>query len=267
MLASRGHASLPTPSQELTSRGNTPPPIANNLQGTSRVPDRKFYVQRENGREQHLSPTSLVSLIYEMKESILTPLCDTEACLVNPRGPEAACGRLSLLADEEDQVEFSQDGSMPINPPLPILQAMVGPYFSTINEYFPIWTREEFCSLMDNNYNPVHQEPDPVFAICANNLILLTLNAMTLHCRAKNVSNVFPHWNSLVDKSLTSHFLNNAKRAIAHLGPLLTPRLINLQAILSLVSRYSKVKTRDINSGKVFSSTGILFSNHLWVLL
>ncbi|KAI8288254.1 hypothetical protein K4K60_011302 [Colletotrichum sp. SAR11_57] len=130
----------------------------------------------------------------------------------------------------------THDASAIKAPPMLIVEALIEPYFESINSHLPIFTREGFRRLMDASRaeaNPAYNRP---FAICANNMVLLTLSAKALHSQAKSTSpsNLEPITES-IDVELIQSFIGNANRAMVQVEQLLSPRLVNVQALLSLV--------------------------------
>jgi hypothetical protein len=142
--------------------------------------------------------------------------------------------KIDLLMDREE--ELIKDGSAPTAPPFSVLEAMIEPYFATINPYFPIWTKEHFIRLATVSQESDYPDQDRAYVICCNNLILMTLTANSLRSRpGKQVQSKHRRKTSSIDFDLTRSFLTNAKRAIDNIELLLSPRLINVQALLSLV--------------------------------
>lgn len=140
----------------------------------------------------------------------------------------------SLLSRDNGPI---QDGCAPTIPPYSVLEAMIEPYFSTINPYFPIWTKTRFIQFSTASQHSKGLEQDRAYITCSNNLILMTLAATSLRSRsAQQAHSAHQSRSSSVDFDLTRTFLTNAKRAIKNVELLLSPHLINVQALLSLVS-------------------------------
>lgn len=139
--------------------------------------------------------------------------------------------------------ELIKDGCAPTMPPHSVLEAMIEPYFATINPYFPIWTKERFVRFAIASQHSEDPEQDRAYVMCANNLILITLTATSLRSRSvQQARSSHRSLSSSVDIDLTRTFLTNAKRAIKNIELLLSPRLINVQALLSLVSHLFRVR-------------------------
>ncbi|KAI0152106.1 hypothetical protein F4776DRAFT_669924 [Hypoxylon sp. NC0597] len=186
--------------------------------------------------ERYFNPTSLESLLYSMRDLILGPLVND-----NTRDQSArdcallAQKRFDLLVSREE--ESARNEILPTEPPISILRAMIEPYFANINPHFPIWTKESFMRIVAALQEPDGSDQDLARIVCSNNLILMTLAANLSHPpthQNKLRRSKSTHRSSSIDLDLTKGFLANAKRAIEHAELLLSPRLINVQALLSL---------------------------------
>ncbi|KAF2770101.1 putative C6 transcription factor [Teratosphaeria nubilosa] len=153
-------------------------------------------------------------------------------------GPENAClsthDRIDGFVDSKCYQCFSGPGPL-TKPPLFILECMMEPYFSNINPHFPIWNREDFQRIV-NSFRQHHASTEVGWAsiVCCNNLILMTLMADSVHSvRRRWVQPASSENMTPMTLDLIEGFLANARRATENLG-LLSPRVINLQALLSL---------------------------------
>ena len=111
--------------------------------------------------------------------------------------------------------------------------------------------------------------------ICCNSLVLMTLTAKDLWSRSHRVAHL-RHGNktSSFDSDIIQSFLKNAKRALKIIDYLVSPCLINVQALLSLVRflprepfpNYGKsVLVALLTDGniEVYSSKGAFFNRSL----
>ncbi|KAI4860984.1 hypothetical protein F4820DRAFT_435196 [Hypoxylon rubiginosum] len=188
------------------------------------------------GSERYFNPTSLESLMYDIRDLFLEPL-------VNGGSESQSVRECALLAQHklDDLVyrndEIVRNGAPPTAPPISILKAMIEPYFATVNPHFPIWTEESFMRIATALQETNHVNQDLGLVVCSNNLILMTL--------AANLSQPPSHQDksrefrlarngSSINLDLMNGFLANAKRAIEYAELLLSPRLVNVQALLSL---------------------------------
>jgi len=87
--------------------------------------------------------------------------------------------KLDLLVGQGEE-EFIRDKSPPTTPPFAILDAMIEPYFTTINHHFPIWTKERFTRMATTLRQSTSSERDLASIICCNNVILMAMSANSL---------------------------------------------------------------------------------------
>ncbi|KAE8551010.1 hypothetical protein EYB25_007242 [Talaromyces marneffei] len=141
--------------------------------------------------------------------------------------------KIDLLVGQRE--ELIKDRSPPTMPPFAILDAMIEPYFTTINHNFPIWTKERFNQLAIAMRQSESSEKDLASIICCNNLILMALSANSLCShRVKSPQIKQAQKISSIDFDVIEGFLTNAKRALNNLDQVVSPRVINVQALLSL---------------------------------
>ncbi|KAH0592688.1 hypothetical protein MHUMG1_09511 [Metarhizium humberi] len=181
--------------------------------------------------EKLFGPTSLESLMLTFKDTLADGL-DPEMPALKECSDLALCDVSLPLNQRED---LPTDESLPTAPPSAILNAMIEPYFATVNPHFPIWTKqqvEEMAATLEQSTSP---ERDAATMICCNNLILMTLTANSLRSRwGKPLQSKHRRRHLSIDSDITAGFLMNAKRAIKHVELLLSPCLVNVQALLSL---------------------------------
>jgi hypothetical protein len=188
--------------------------------------------QQPGGHARHLGQTSLATLMHDMIKNVLSPLCITETEILTASGSYAAASeKINHLVNLEEHLDLIQDGSPPTFPPLLMLEAVIDPYFDNINPSFPIWTKEEFRRLIQTS-----QESSRAYIVSCNNLILLTLGPRSLQSCAMNNFASDPLRKAVsIDLDIAKSLLTNAKRSITNIELLLSPQLLNLQALLSLV--------------------------------
>ncbi|KAF3808562.1 hypothetical protein GCG54_00006428 [Colletotrichum gloeosporioides] len=191
-----------------------------------------YHIVRDaQGHERCIGPSSLLSLIHNIDELTIP---EPEGA-----GTNAAAARemIKELGYSTGQPLYSSthDASAIKAPPMLIVEALIEPYFESINSHLPIFTREGFRRLMDASRAEANPACNRPFAICANNMVLLTLSAKALHSQAKSTSpsNLEPITES-IDVELIQSFISNANRAMVQVEQLLSPRLVNVQALLSL---------------------------------
>lgn len=140
----------------------------------------------------------------------------------------------TLQKDRED--ESLKENTLPTAPPSYLLDAMLQQYFTTINPLFPIWIEEKFTRLATTSGHCDDVDSNLAFHICANNIILMSLTPRVIQPPSEEKTQAEgKRKNTSIDSDLIQTFLANAKRAIMNLELLLSPFLINVQALLSLV--------------------------------
>lgn len=191
--------------------------------------------------ERCFGPTSLWWLTYNFGELLREFVCqagwnDSNEHGLAQEGFSQADEKMRQLLHREESTSLKpRDESSLTSPPHVILEALIDPYFDTINPYFPIWTRKRFQHLVQKSKQGLDGAHKRGFAVCANNLVILTLTAKVLHSRARNQQTAATSQSSCTDSDLLKTFVRNAHRALANVEQLLRPTLINLQALLSLV--------------------------------
>ena len=141
--------------------------------------------------------------------------------------------KIDLLVFQEPDIRI-RDGSVPTPPPFLILDAMVEPYFNSINPHFPIWTAQSFKRMATALRHSVADEQDLASIVSCNNMILMCLTASSASSR-RGLGVRERNKTSSIDSDLITGFLRNAERAFDNIGQFLSSRLINVQALLSLV--------------------------------
>lgn len=136
-----------------------------------------------------------------------------------------------------DNLDISHDGQ-PLTLPLrPILEAMIEPFFSYVHPILPILCRVTLSASIETIYGGLSTGSDHAWKICLNNIIILTLIPQThqRHSydigRSSNKSDVMHS-----EASMVMPFIENSRRAFQNLELLLQPRLVNVQALATLVS-------------------------------
>lgn len=212
----------------------TPPAQATNV---SR--GRRRSVRNVSGREYYYGSTSFVSLMQDVAAIIQADLCSAEQNAAEVvTAATVAREELLQLIEPCDGYNRVSDGSVLTSPPLVIIEAMIDPYFEMVDPYMPLWTKQGFRSLMKAAKHSQSSSHKRAYDVCANNLVLLTLQAKHVHSHASSrvlCTEVPPP--SSIDIDLIRSFIINAKRALENVELLLlNPSLLSLQALISLVS-------------------------------
>lgn len=126
--------------------------------------------------------------------------------------------------------EFSGDGSPIASPPRPLLEASIDCFLNDINLDVPIFQEAKLLEAIQDHYSKDTDEADEALSLCFNNIILLTLGLKSRLSRLNR-----PNMHGMEDELLLS-FLRNAHRAFQKFDRYFKPRLVNAQALLTLVS-------------------------------
>lgn len=191
--------------------------------------------------ERCFGPTSLWWLSSNFGELLRESVCRAgldEHGIVTQDAFSLANEKMRQLLRNEESAgpRPPRDGSSLTSPPHVILEALMDPYFDTINPYFPIWTKKRFQHLVQRSKEGLDAAHERGFAVCANNLVILTLTAKVLQSRAGNQpAGATSQMGSSTDSDLLKTFVRSAHRAFSNVEQLLRPTLINIQALLSLV--------------------------------
>ncbi|KAF4447675.1 putative fungal specific transcription factor [Fusarium austroafricanum] len=205
-------------------------PNSSHSRGTSLRPGQFRLLHRSDGTHQYVASTSLDSLINNFTHSILVPLCQTPFQNIASRNELIqAKDRLLQIVGEAELLPSLRNSSPPTTPPVGILQPMIDPYFDNINHHMPIWSRDRFREFIADMQLGSGDQPHAAHVICFNSLAILILTAKLASTSRSSGSN----WSS-IDLELVKYFLSNATWAVHNLQELMTQRLSNIQALLSL---------------------------------
>jgi hypothetical protein len=183
----------------------------------------------------YFGPTSLEALILDFGDLVSNRIDSDVPRLRNAN--LSIQGRIDSFVNIQHGTIPSRVVLAPTEPPLAILEGMIDGYFSNINPQFPIWSKSVFQKMVASlREHTTCAEDEWASIVCCNNLILINLTADAVHSVQRRMAQSgstesFPS----MESDLIARFLANSKRAMENLG-LISPRLINLQALLSLVS-------------------------------
>ncbi|CVL00300.1 uncharacterized protein FMAN_09798 [Fusarium mangiferae] len=206
-------------------------PNSSQPRGTTLQPGHFRLLHRADGTHQYVGSTSLDSLINNLTHAILVPSCQTPSQQITTRNELiVAKERLFQIVSEAELLPSLKNSSPPTTPPLGILQPMIDPYFDNINRHMPIWSRDRFQDFIaDMQLTSPEDQPHAVHVIFCNSLAILILTAKLASSSRSSGSD----WSS-IDLDLVKYFLSNATWAVHNLQELMTQRLSNIQALLSL---------------------------------
>ncbi|KAM6508256.1 hypothetical protein FALCPG4_018133 [Fusarium falciforme] len=229
----------------------TPPQVPDSPNVTTSPSwSRSCVIRNVGGRERYYGSTSLVSLMQDMAAIIQSNICETENNQASLTRAKGAREEILQLAEPYHVYTHVSDGSVLTGPPLVIVEAMIEPYFEMVNPHMPLWTKESFRRLMASAGETSNASDKRAYDVCANNLVLLTLQAKSLHPRAVSSRTCTETSGaSSIDMDLIRSFIANAKRALENVELLLlNPSLLSLQALLSLCLVAQTSLSEDVTS-------------------
>lgn len=202
------------------------------------------------GGERFYGFTAALSL-FESSKQVLGELLDDDHCSTSETAAiESSSSVLSLLSANDPSIrselqdkydsfpfegkcrgpDFSGDGSPIASPPRPLLEASIDCFLNEINLDVPIFQEARLREAIRDHYSKDITETDDAMSLCFNNIILLTLGLKSRLSRLNR-----PNVHGMEDELLLS-FLRNAHRAFQKFDRYFKPRLINAQALVTLVS-------------------------------
>ncbi|KAF4997927.1 hypothetical protein FGRMN_3518 [Fusarium graminum] len=196
-------------------------------------PGQPRLIHRADGSQQHVGSTTLEFLINEFVYSIMTPLIQShKQCVVSHDQLMLARDRLMTVAALTDTCHSTGDLGIITTPPPGILEAMIEPYYNSINQILPIWSKDRLQEFIANSQPETAGLPRKPHVICFNGLVILILTTKLVSASTQCNSPI-SGWGS-IDLGLVKYFLDNAMRAVHNIHELMTPHLSNIQALLYL---------------------------------
>lgn len=137
------------------------------------------------------------------------------------------------LSTYTSQVDLSNDGDSLLLPPKRLLDPIFEPYFRHISSVVPIMGRQPCLNAIEEQYSPevTAENFEPAWVILFNYMILFCFVGRYMPLDRPS---------SDVDVVSITHFekpfVVNIRRSFSIIHQLLTPKLVNVQALLALVS-------------------------------
>ena len=141
---------------------------------------------------------------------------------------QRACDHLQKYCAEPPGEDCSDRNPLSL-PPRYLLETFLDPFLKDLNPILPIFNRSSLLEAIRVQYDSSRQQVDPAWATCFNNIIL---HILTTKAHGSNVES--PSQNAM-DDNLRLTYLINAQRSYSNLAALLKPRVVNVQAVLSMV--------------------------------
>ncbi|KAH8805343.1 fungal-specific transcription factor domain-containing protein [Xylogone sp. PMI_703] len=178
-----------------------------------------------SGFEAYLALTRSLTLNFH-------PNTSTEAELKEQfsKYQEALYRDLLFLLSSSRSIDLSEDSQLIGLVPRALIEDAYDTFFTELNPALPLFDKKSFRHLITNTYAASTEVKDPASVICINNVVLMTLNAK---CKFRSAnSSTDPLDMGLLDIRIL--LLRSAKKALGLAKDLMAPRLINVQALLSL---------------------------------
>ena len=196
--------------------------------------------------EQYYGSSSLVSLLGEI-HCLLEALVKNNADrALGDRGPipnqslvecAAIIGNISKVSVVDDRLDLSSDGLPVTLPPKGLLDALIEPYFSQINCILPVFRKEKVCEAVRKEYEAGAHRTNGAWLLCFNNMIVQTLEARSFSSQTQSSTDDRSNsaYSSAMEVELLRPFLVNSRRGLEKLERFLEPKLVNVQALISMV--------------------------------
>ena len=129
----------------------------------------------------------------------------------------------------EPALEDCSDNTPLSLPPRFLLETTLDSFLKELNPVLPIFARSSLLEAIKLQYDPQQDNFDPAWATCFNNIVLQFLTT-------KAGAGADSPSRSAMDDSLKTTFLVNAQRCYRNMERFLQPRVVNVQALLSMVN-------------------------------
>jgi hypothetical protein len=214
------------------------------------LPDLPYFSINQNGHDIYHGPSSLLSLLTTATNSWLDHLKEGRSHGMQTGGSLKRNLDSTLNEDfsdfvrqkfqdafqkatANDMLDLSNDGQTMVLPPRNLLDALAGPFFEHINHILPVLTKDSFTEAVNRIYGSQPAKIDVPWGLIFNNIILSTL---PIHSGLSSGHGGDSGGRMKMVADLTRPFILNARRALARFDLLLSPRLENVQALISFVS-------------------------------
>ena len=131
--------------------------------------------------------------------------------------------------------DFSSDGKAVSSPPRSFIHTVIDSFLSNINAARPVFQESRLKVAIEHSDSGQVDESPNARNLCFSNIILLTLGLKSRLARRDHSNG------NGMDDDLLMSFWKNSRRAFSHLDAYLEPRLINVQALTTLVSNQNAI--------------------------
>ena len=195
--------------------------------------------------KQYHGPTSIRSLMENIRSSLETIVsAEDEDCMNDgPEGLSDGCirecmtlmeGLAHSLETEKLSDQHSEDNPL-VLPPRRLLDTFINVYFDQINWILPLFSKDVFFENVRRIY-ALERGASGAWVLCLNGIILLSLNDGVLRSAKKAEGGEGAVLNEMVGADLVKPLHANFKRGLNELQSLLEPSLVNVQALILMVS-------------------------------
>lgn len=196
--------------------------------------------------DQHYGTTSLASLFAEIEASLearwesanegsensgMTGLDET------PRECQLALHSMAKEIIRHDSMDLPGEDLPPTLPPRDVLDHALDNYFSQATSILPIFRKQSFFDNIKRLYEKGPEQTDMAWILGFNNVILQSLNISPPVAPPYSSSGERLHTAQVAspEKELLRSLVVNYRRGLRQTDRLMEPKLVNVQALLSMV--------------------------------
>lgn len=190
--------------------------------------------------DQHYGTSSLASLFNEIENMLETRVGDGRKDTANSnetlRECQSALHKMARTMMYHDSLDLPSEDLPPTLPPKDVLDAVVDTYFGQVNSMLPVFKKDSFCENINRIYDGGLDKADSAWILCFNNIILQTLSTDSVDFLSPVDDRGARTQSESAEAELLRPLVVNYRRGLKKLDCLLEPKLINIQALLSMVS-------------------------------
>ena len=205
-------------------------------------PSRAATLQLVN--DQYYGTSSIASLFSEIEGLLEARLTDrkiatgTEGSAIPTEGVQdcqLALRNMAKILLNHDSLDLTGEDLPPTLPPQRVLEATMEIYTSQVSSMLPFVRKSTLCEQIRRIYSTGPSQADIAWVICFNNIILQTLGTNNIQGSNHSEDNRVPLGEN-PERELLQPLLTNYQRGLKKLDRLLKPALVNVQALLLMVS-------------------------------
>ena len=194
--------------------------------------------------DQYYGTSSIASLFSEIEGLLEARLTDrkiatgTEGSVISTEGMQEcqlALRNMAKILLYHDSLDLTGEDLPPTLPPQRVLEATIEIYSSQVSSMMPFVRKSTLCEQFRRIYSIGPNQADIAWVICFNNIVLQTLGTDNIHGSNQSEDDRVPLGES-PERELLQPLLTNYQRGLRKLDRLLKPALVNVQALLLMVS-------------------------------